>query len=255
MSNFVLPDVANGKKLVDLLDVDKPVAGQQFVCVSFVSPEKILKIKSQFFFEEFLKVWDFTTSMNKFRDFLKFMTEKHPTLKLNSVMEDYNDFIKEESVTLCSHSVKDDYTTFIEQRESVLEAKFKELYPFQTSTRGIKIRGSYSTKEEADQRVSMLRQTDINHDIFVGEVGYWIPWDPDAYKTGETIYMEEELNKLMHGKIQNDANVKASFEERIMETKRQAIEENVKNAQRTGAKLTQTIDEDGQLVGLVNQKV
>ena len=35
--------------LVDLLDEDKPVANQKFVCVSFVSPEKILKAKTRFF--------------------------------------------------------------------------------------------------------------------------------------------------------------------------------------------------------------
>ena len=39
----------NGKpnqKYVDLLDEDKPLAGQKFACISFVSPEKILKEKS-----------------------------------------------------------------------------------------------------------------------------------------------------------------------------------------------------------------
>ena len=34
----------------DLLDEDKPIAGQKFVCLSFVSPEKILKQKEIFFF-------------------------------------------------------------------------------------------------------------------------------------------------------------------------------------------------------------
>jgi hypothetical protein len=30
-------------KLVDLLEEDKPIANQKFVCISFVSPEKIIK--------------------------------------------------------------------------------------------------------------------------------------------------------------------------------------------------------------------
>ena len=34
-------------KYVDLLEEDKPIAGQKFVCVSFVSPDKILKQKLQ----------------------------------------------------------------------------------------------------------------------------------------------------------------------------------------------------------------
>ena len=45
-------------KYVDLLEEDKPVAGQKFVCVSFVSPDKILKQKEAYFFEEFLKKWE-----------------------------------------------------------------------------------------------------------------------------------------------------------------------------------------------------
>lgn len=43
----------NGKKnskYVDLLEEDKSIAGQKFACVSFVSPENILKQKEIFFF-------------------------------------------------------------------------------------------------------------------------------------------------------------------------------------------------------------
>ena len=40
-------------KYVDLLDEDKPVAGQKFVCISFISPEQILKKKELFFFEKY----------------------------------------------------------------------------------------------------------------------------------------------------------------------------------------------------------
>ena len=37
----------NTKDMVDLLDEDKPIAEQKFACLSFVSPEKILKQKDQ----------------------------------------------------------------------------------------------------------------------------------------------------------------------------------------------------------------
>ena len=36
-------------KLVDLLDVDKPIAEQNFACLSFVSPEYIIKNKQLYF--------------------------------------------------------------------------------------------------------------------------------------------------------------------------------------------------------------
>ena len=39
-------DGANNPKYVDLLEEDKPISGQKFVCVSFVSPENILMQKN-----------------------------------------------------------------------------------------------------------------------------------------------------------------------------------------------------------------
>ena len=47
--NQNLPNGAKNPKYVDLLEEDKPIAGQKFTCVSFVSPEKILKKKEIFF--------------------------------------------------------------------------------------------------------------------------------------------------------------------------------------------------------------
>ena len=43
---------------------------------------------------------------------------------------------------------------------------------------------------------------------------------------------------------------KEEFEARVRETKRKAIEENIKNAEQTGNVLTQTIDEEGNLLGV-----
>ena len=98
----------------------------------------------------------------------------------------------------------------------------------------------------------MLREIDPNHDVFVGPVGLWMPWDPEAYKTGRVEYMEEELNQLMHEKTKNEANAKSAFEQRVKETKQKAIEENIKNAEKSGNTLSQTIDENGNLIGVNN---
>jgi hypothetical protein len=64
-------------KYVDLLEEDKPIAGQKFACISFVSPEKIIKQKEIFYFEEFLKKWDINKSMEKFVQFLNFISYKY----------------------------------------------------------------------------------------------------------------------------------------------------------------------------------
>ena len=54
----------------------------------------------------------------------------------------------------------------------------------------------------------MLRELDNNHDVFIGPVGTWMPWDPEAYKTGRVEYLEEELNQLMNEKVKNEKEAK-----------------------------------------------
>ena len=57
-------------KIVDLLDEDKPIAEQKYACLSFISPEKIIKQKDVFFFEQFIKTYDFNKSIEKYIQFL-----------------------------------------------------------------------------------------------------------------------------------------------------------------------------------------
>lgn len=67
------------------------------------------------------------------------------------------------------------------------------------SLRGLKIRGTYDTKEEAKERCEELQAIDSKHHVFVGEVGKWLPWDPDPNSTKDQVYQEKELNDLMEG--------------------------------------------------------
>ena len=238
-------------KYVDLLEEDKPIAGQKFVCVSFVSPEKIIKQKEVFFFEQFLKKWELNKSMEKFVQFLNFVSYKY-NMNFEDLTTDFKDFVKEEKETLNQSGIEDEYKTFLDNNEEELEKSFGVSHNFQTCTRGIKIRGSYPSVEEAEIRCKMLRELDPNHDVFVGPVGLWMPWEPEAYKTGRVEYMEEELNQLMHEKKKNETNAKTAFEQRVKESKQKAMEENMKNAEKSGNTLTQTIDKDGNLIGINN---
>ena len=236
---------------VDLLEEDKPIAGQKFTCISFVSPENILKKKEIYYFEEFLKSWDFNKSMEKTIQFLNFLSYKYK-LTFDEVMNDFNEFVKEEKDNLVKNTLEDDYKTFIDQNEERLENQFNTTYNFQTSVRGLKVRGVYPSLEEAELRCKMLREIDPNHDVYVGPVGLWMPWEPEAYKTGRVEYMEDELNQLMHEKTKNETFAKNAFEQRVKETKKKAIEENIKNATKSGSSLTQNIDSEGNLVGINN---
>lgn len=252
MSGFERKNQPNGTanpKYIDLCDEDPPIAGQKFACLSFVSPEKILKKRENYIFEQFLKQWEFSKCMEKSADFLNFLAFKYH-LKVDDVMADFAEFVKEEDVKLKSSGVDDDFKTYMEKNEDKLNEQFQRAHAFQTSVRGMKLRGVFSTQEEAEMKCKKLREVDPNHDIFVGPVGMWIPWDPDAYKTGRIEFMEEELNQLHHEKLKNETKAKEEFERRVKETKQKAIKDNIELAKKSGNVLTQTLNEDGQLIGV-----
>ena len=250
--NFELKTDKDGNpnpKYVDLLEEDRPISGQKFVCISFVSPENILKQKQNYYFDKFIRQWDFNKAVEKYNQFLNFIAYKYE-ISFDSLTVDLQEFLKDEKDNLINTSIEDDYKSYIDKNEENLENEFNSQFNFQTSTRGIKVRGVFSTQEEAELRCKLLREVDPNHDVYVGPVGMWMPWEPEAYKTGRVEYMEEELNRLMKEKNSNEEKAKMEFEKRIKDAKKKAIADNIKLASETGNKLTQNIDEDGNLIGI-----
>jgi len=200
-------------------------------------------------FEQFLKNYDYIQSMEKFQGFMQFISYKYK-LSNDNLMSDLEEFVKDERGTLMTNTLEDQFKNFVDKNEEKLEGEFSRLHHFQTSTRGIKVRGVFSSQEEAEMRCKMLREIDPNHDVYVGPVGMWMPWEPEAYKTGRVEYLEEELNKLMHEKFDNEKGAKLEFEKRVREAKEKALEENKEKAEKTGNVLTQTMNKDGQLVNV-----
>lgn len=242
-------DGTTNVKYVDVLDEDKAIANQKFVCVSFVSPETILQSKNTFFFAEFLKQYELSKGMEKYHQFLNFVAFKY-NMAEEALMEDFTEFAKEEIDTLKESTVSTDYKNFMDTNEDKMEEEFNRVNNFQTSVRGIKVRGVYPTQEEAEMRCKMLREVDPNHDVYVGPIGLWMPWEPEAFKTGRVEYMEEELNELMHEKNKNQEFAKAAFEKRVKDTKRAAIEDNIQKAETSNNVLTQDIDDAGNLINV-----
>jgi len=245
----ILPNGKPNPKYIDLCDEDTPIAGQKFACISFVSPEKTLKKREVYLFDQFIKQWEFSKSMERYFDFVHFIAYKY-NLKVEILIDDFNDFVKEETDKLKKSGIEDDYKNFMDKQEEKLNEQFNREHAFQTSVRGLKIRGVFPSQEEAEMKCKKLREQDPNHDIFVGPVGIWVPWDPDAYKTGRVEHLEEELNALHKEKLKNEEMAKKEFEERVRETKKKAIMENVEKAKKSGNVLTQTMDEEGNLVGV-----
>ena len=235
---------------VDLLDEDRPIAEQKFVCLSFVSPEYLIKKKDEYFFEQFVTQYDTSKSMEKFVEFLNYISYKY-AISSEEIMQEYSSFIDNFKDKL-KNDVSDDYKNYVDKHEEQLELQFSREHSFQTSTRGLKVRGVFPTQEEAELRCKMLREADPNHDVYVGPVGIWVPFHPEAYKTGNVQYLEKELNDLMHEKKKNEDKAKLDFDTRVKQSKVEAIEKNMEKEKENNNKLTQTSNEKGELVSIEN---
>lgn len=57
MTSFERKQLPNGQpnpKYIDLCDEDAPISGQKFACLSFISPEKVLKRRELFYLNSLL---------------------------------------------------------------------------------------------------------------------------------------------------------------------------------------------------------
>ena len=142
----------------DFLEADDSIRGQNFVCLSFISPENVLRNKDVFLLQKYLKHLVEENKINLEQEYIDHLEDK------------YNDFL---------YNRKDDF-----------EKEFSELNDFQTTVRGIKVRGVYDTQKEAEKRAKVLQRRDKNFNVFVGQVGYWLPWDPTPHQITNQEYFE-----------------------------------------------------------------
>lgn len=190
-------------KDVDYLDEDKPLRSQNYVCLSFLSPEDVLNNKEVFYFEKYLEQF-----------------AKDVDGLLNGLAEKYKDdastinVIRENNAHLFKGSeLQDHYRSFKSFNNESVEREFSEKNNFRTSVRGIKVRGVFETLKEAQVRAEVLRRSgDTRFDIFVGQVGVWCPWSPNPEDMQEQEYAESQLNTLMKEYKQN-MNLRDEFYE------------------------------------------
>jgi hypothetical protein len=233
----------------DWLREDQPIPGQNFVCMSYVAPEDIIKKYEVFCFEEFLKRWNFNKSIEVFVTFLNFVSYKYK-VSVDDLHKDFKEFVESEREKLQDCNISLDLKDYMNTNRDQLLSSFGKTHDFQTSVRGIKVRGVYSTKDEAIERAKDLNENDRSVSIHVADVGKWLPLDNVIGK--DVKYQESELNTLMEEREKNDIRAKSEFDNRVENAKREAMVENIKKAENTGNVLTQMIDEHGQLTGVGN---
>ena len=93
----------------DFLEQDSSIPGQNYVCLSFVSPENVIRDKNLYFLHNFLK--------KSFKD-----------------------------VKLTENQLVDKYKDYMFRNQDTLEEQFYKKNNYQTTIRGVKIRGVYDTE-------------------------------------------------------------------------------------------------------------
>lgn len=201
-------DAVNAVK-EDFLDVDTPIPGQNFVCLSFVSPEKTLKEKYLWCLSEFLK--DLFVPMT-------IPIADNPDNKSTKIQE----FLKTGKIDY--NEVKAMWDDFMFLNEQKLNDNFDKKSDFQTSVRGVKIRGTYESYKQAKRRADQLAETNKSFHVYIGQVGYWLPWDPNPDNIEDQQYQEKELNALMKNYKENLASKDMFYNERKQEKLQEAQE-------------------------------
>ncbi len=175
----------------DFLEVDDLLSHQQYVCLSFLSPEALIEKREAFNVCKFLQSYC-----------------KQEKLEYKELYSKYEDYVYKFS--------------------SELQRDFDEQNKFQTSMRGLKVRGSYSTKDEAEARAKKLQTLDSNFNVFVGEVGKWLPWDPNADGVQSEVFQNSQLNDMMEKYEENNVNRDIFYEEQKRDKVKAAREEVLK---------------------------
>jgi len=178
-------------KKTDYLEVDAGIPGQNYVCLSFLSPESLMQNKDAFKCVKFLQSYC-----------------KEQKLIFNDVYSKYQDF------------------TY--KYEEKLQRDFDEQNSFQTSMRGLKVRGVFDTRQAAEDKAKKLSVMDTGFHTFVGQVGYWLPWDPDADKVADEVFQNSQLNDMMEKYQENNVSRDMFYEEQKRDKIKAANEERLK---------------------------
>ena len=192
--------------MADYLEVDDQIRGQEWVCLSFLSPESLIESKEEFFVSKFLQSYS-----------------KEKGLDEKKVLDSYNDFKY--------------------KFQSELQKDYDKKVNFKNNIRGLKVRGTYSTREEAESRAEKLHKLDKDFHVFIGQVGYWLPWDPCPDNIEEEKFLDKELNDMMKKYKENQLNKDEFFEEQKREKLKNIKEENEKKENKQSV-LEKTFNEE-----------
>jgi hypothetical protein len=212
---------------IDYLDEDPEVPTQKYCIVSFISPEKVIKNKEEFYFEKFVEWMDYEWKIKGLENFMAFLSKKY-SVKIDDLLKDAQDFVAVRKDEVKKTDIREQYQIFLLKNEKDLQEMYDNTVEFRTNIRGVKVRRAFPTVEEAQVFSKVLQRRYPKDNLYIGKVGAWLPWDPSEHLMPEVEYAEKELNELMRKYKENEANKEMFFAEQREESIKAQKEENEK---------------------------
>lgn len=186
----------------DFLKPDAQIPGQNYFLVSFVDPPA-----------------------RRLEDRVRYECYKYMLHMLNSDEQVVNIMtrIGESQTSLEKIKlIQDDYLGWLAINGVDVRKEFTGDFGEEVALRAIKIRGVFSTTEDAHRKVKELQKTDPNFHIYLGDCGKWMPSFPDSdtiHRDAAAKYQDEDLNNLIEENLLAQEQGKVQFQERQREMK------------------------------------
>lgn len=197
---------------VDYLDEDPELPNQRYCVISFLSPEKVIKQKTEFMNEKFIEWMDYDWKVKGMEHFVAFLSKKYD-VKIDDLFKDLEEFRKVHNEEVKKTDVHEQWEIFLLKKEKEVEEEFNEKVKFRTNVRGVKLRRVFANLEECQTYAKVLQRKYPRDNLYVGKVGCWLPWDPSEHMMPEVEYAEKELNELMRKYKENEVNKEIFFDE------------------------------------------
>ena len=120
-------------------------------------------------------------------------------------------------------SLEQDYLTVPGQLFALISIVGPDL-PQKNEQLGLKIRGCFATKEEAESHAKRLQKEDALVDIYVVDMYKWLLIPPDRMQIDNVHYQNEKLEEIMVKYRENQAAAAAMFEKRKRDMMAKPIE-------------------------------
>ena len=220
-----LPITEDDGSRIDYLDEDAEIPNQRYCIISFLSPEKVIQDKKEFYFREFIPWMDYQWKVKGLEHLMAFVSKKY-SIKVDDLLKDAEDFVKVRNEEVKATDVHEEFQVFMLKREKELQEAYDSKVNFRTNIRGVKVRRAFPSIEETQMFAKVLQRKYPKDNLYIGKVGCWLPWDPSEHLMPEVEYAERELNELMRKYKENEVNKEMFFAEQRDESIKKQKEEN-----------------------------